>query len=829
MAGKHRSGKRSTATTAVRHGSRHASSAHEPYKWLGAGAVTLGVGVALATGSGFAHADTTSSSSSGTSADTSSASSGAGESSDTSSIPSSTGDSAHSPSGTTSDVVTAPAGPSDAVTTPPGPKSSVPDQTTAPTDPIGSTASEMSGGGRAPSNVATTPTQSAPTSDPTSPIGSHGAGQPTTSTAGARGLNHGSSGQPKSRQLYSAPSAAEAVVGAKAQMANATVHVASAPARAANTPAATTLSAPTRAAGTSSPMLTGLASVLGVNQLGVDPLGPPVPVAPSPMTEMLWAAFRTGGSATSRQSSAMSSSAAAPMSAAAASSQEPDYGTFKTISLGGTPTNVTISSNGGRAWAVVNGEVELIDISNSTPTVAAVIPVGSNPTLIAASADGKRAYVTNTGDGTVSIIETGTTGKPTVTTVAVGSNPTGIAVNSNGTRAFVANTGSGTVTIIDYAPLPFGLPSTPKVTTVSVGPGPTSVATNSAGTVAYVTNSSGNTVSIIKDNGYGTPTVTSAQVSASPTSVKTSDTGSTAIVYSQGGVVSIINASGATPQVTQVPGTHISYVDDPGFIAMSADGTTAFVTEHDANRVAIINTATPGNEPTYANFNDFPHSIVAYRTGALAFTVAHDALYVIDAKTGTAAPIQVPADNDSSQYQRVAISSTGNRVIAVDNSGNLTVFYYTSSDGSSGPDGGQSLNTLIDTFLNPKNGVFVQITGLGQTALEVIGHAGPATALARLAGPALGAFGLVTSVIDYSEGVKEQEEGRGLSGGLRTAAGTLGIATFGGTVLAGAVGIAAGVGVSAGIAAAAPVLVPVVVATAAVAGTAWLIHTYTPW
>ena len=366
---------------------------------------------------------------------------------------------------------------------------------------------------------------------------------------------------------------------------------------------------------------------------------------------------------------------------------DPNYGTYETISLGGTPTNVAISANGGRAFVVVGDSVKIVDIRDSGPLVSGTAVVGSSPNTVAASADGTRAYVTNSGSGTVSIIETALASgsAPTVLTpVVVGSSPTGIAVSANGNRAFVANTGSGTVSIIDYdKSLPLSL-RTPKVTSVTVGSGPTSVATNSAGTVAFVTNSGGDTVSIIKYTG-GTPTTVYVPVAVSPTSVKVSDSGTKAVVYSRGGIISVIDASGSVPVVTTVPGNHYSYVDRPGFIAISGDGRTAFVTEHDSGKVAIIDTANAGAVPKCASFGDYPHSIVALRTGTLAFTVAHNALYVVDVETAQASPVYVPANNNASEFQRMAINANGSRVIAVDNSGNLTAFYYSSNDSVDNP------------------------------------------------------------------------------------------------------------------------------------------------
>jgi len=61
-----------------------------------------------------------------------------------------------------------------------------------------------------------------------------------------------------------------------------------------------------------------------------------------------------------------------------------------------------------------------------TQAVVATIPVGTFPAETAFSPDGGTAYVTNYGDGTVSVINTAA-GKVTAT-IAVGPGPYGLAV-----------------------------------------------------------------------------------------------------------------------------------------------------------------------------------------------------------------------------------------------------------------------------------------------------------------------------------------------------------------------------------------------------------------
>src|ERR1044072_2664410 len=70
-----------------------------------------------------------------------------------------------------------------------------------------------------------------------------------------------------------------------------------------------------------------------------------------------------------------------------------------------------------------------------------------------------RGYVTNSGNNTVSVIDTAT--NTVVATIPVGS-PQGIAVTPNGAFAYVANADSNTVSVISAA-------SNTVVATVAVG------------------------------------------------------------------------------------------------------------------------------------------------------------------------------------------------------------------------------------------------------------------------------------------------------------------------------------------------------------------------
>ena len=86
-------------------------------------------------------------------------------------------------------------------------------------------------------------------------------------------------------------------------------------------------------------------------------------------------------------------------------------------------------SNGG------DGTVSVI--TTATGEVSATIPVGNYPGSVAITPDGKHAYVTNSGDGTVSVITTAT-GEVSAT-ITVGTTPVGVVFTPDGKHAYVTN------------------------------------------------------------------------------------------------------------------------------------------------------------------------------------------------------------------------------------------------------------------------------------------------------------------------------------------------------------------------------------------------------
>ncbi|WP_186319210.1 IPT/TIG domain-containing protein [Streptomyces sp. SAJ15] len=199
------------------------------------------------------------------------------------------------------------------------------------------------------------------------------------------------------------------------------------------------------------------------------------------------------------------------------------------------------------------------------------ITVGAGPVSIAFRPDGLRAYVANSGSGTVSVIDTAA---DTVTaTVTVGTGPWGVAVHPDGTRAYVTNSGSGTVSVINTT-------SNTVTATVTVGTTPRGVALTPDGTRAYVANSDSGTVSVIDTTAN---TVTRITTATSPTVLAASPDGTLVYATMTGaGSVTVINPSTDTVTAT-LPG-----FSGPQGISPTPDGRRLYVVNNAAGTVRVV-------------------------------------------------------------------------------------------------------------------------------------------------------------------------------------------------------------------------------------------------
>ncbi len=170
---------------------------------------------------------------------------------------------------------------------------------------------------------------------------------------------------------------------------------------------------------------------------------------------------------------------------------------------GGKPKSATMYS-GGLALSPDGKRLYVAEILNDTVTVIDTgtnqvlkdIPVDDSPYTVVCSGDGAKAYVSAWGGGVVTVIDTAT--EAVVKSIQTGDHPCAMALSPDGARLFVCNANSDTVSVIDNA--------TDEVThTISLAPYPdapfgsipNACCVSADGRTLYVANAGNNDVAVI--------------------------------------------------------------------------------------------------------------------------------------------------------------------------------------------------------------------------------------------------------------------------------------------------------------------------------------------
>lgn len=210
-------------------------------------------------------------------------------------------------------------------------------------------------------------------------------------------------------------------------------------------------------------------------------------------------------------------------------------GVGSSIEVGKDPSDVAFSKAGTKAFIVNRGSDSVSVVRLSTGKVVNTIEVGGRPTGISISPGGKRLLVSNNSSGTVSLLNPAGGSKglgSKLATIDVGASPTGTYIVDKD-KAYVALSGSNELAIVD-------LTAKKKSGQVAVGSSPSAVL--GKGSRAYVTNRDSGSVSII--NTEDDSVIKTVKVGRRPTAAALSKGGSRLyVVNERSRSVSVINTS----------------------------------------------------------------------------------------------------------------------------------------------------------------------------------------------------------------------------------------------------------------------------------------------
>ena len=231
----------------------------------------------------------------------------------------------------------------------------------------------------------------------------------------------------------------------------------------------------------------------------------------------------------------------------------------------------------GMAGMAGGGELVLFNPQDLAAGPIARIPVGMHPAHVITDIDGKRAFVTNAEDDTLSVIDLAS--REVIATVTTGDYPHGQRLSPDGRVIWVANVNSGNVSVIDTSTLK-------EVARIDVGVTPVQVGFLPDGSRVYVSLRDQNSVAVIDTK---TQTViATVEVGRGPIQLYATPDGRFVYVANQGteanpdDTVSVIDVAtnSVTATIRTGRGAHgvtVSSDDKDVFVTNMFDGTVSVI------------------------------------------------------------------------------------------------------------------------------------------------------------------------------------------------------------------------------------------------------------
>ena len=294
------------------------------------------------------------------------------------------------------------------------------------------------------------------------------------------------------------------------------------------------------------------------------------------------------------------------------------------------------------------------------PRITATYALGVEPTALAVTAQGTYAVTANAGPATASIINLAT---GVISTVSVGTSPRGVVTTPDGISAYVSNYVADSVSVINIA-------QATATTTISNVQDPGSGIVSGDGQTVLIPNGGlvANTITKISTASNTTSGTISATVPGCLTASPDGDTFYTCLNTATSAGIGTVS-SGTVTAVSLTAGS-------PGSSgAFSPDGATLYVTQYNADSVAVIDVANRSLRRTTA-VGDRPNSIAVSPDGSRVFVADgnSNSLSILGSDGALLSTTSV-----SAAPQEVAVSNDGQYVLVTTTNDSLEVFDATGS------------------------------------------------------------------------------------------------------------------------------------------------------
>lgn len=356
--------------------------------------------------------------------------------------------------------------------------------------------------------------------------------------------------------------------------------------------------------------------------------GDPVGLASTPNSSEIFVSNFYGGSVSVVSTSSLSVVATIPLPPGAAGSS--------------APAAIQVTPNGNTAYVVDQANSVVYPIAVSTNALGSAIAVGSQtdandtnggpPNNLVITPNSSYVYVGNFASSSVSVISTAS--NSVIDTISLtGSEPTGLTMLPSGTSVYVASYANNVV-------YPISVSSNTVGTAISVGTlgDPTAIVTNSNSTTVAVANYSSSTVSEINTASnlvttYALPpqgtTSTPSSLAFLPNSasLEVVDQANDVVISMSNAATAINTSTNATSdiQVGQSLDPNIKTGGDPNAVAITPNGSLAYVTNYSSGTVSVISTSTNTLQATIAlpGSSNHPNAIAITPNGAMAYVTSY--------------------------------------------------------------------------------------------------------------------------------------------------------------------------------------------------------------
>ena len=243
-------------------------------------------------------------------------------------------------------------------------------------------------------------------------------------------------------------------------------------------------------------------------------------------------------------------------------------GTVSVTASGGTATsvnNISVGYTFGVYAYITNSTDNTVSVINTANNnVLSTIPVGKYPYGVAITNDGTKVYVTNQNDNTVSVINTAT--NTVISTIKVGDSPLGVCATPDNKKVYVTNYQSKTISVINST-------TDTVLKTLYLGVYPDGICAAPDDSKIYVAN--GQVIDVTTDTIINNLGIGGFGICISPDGSK--------LYYTNANNVGIYGISNKTNKLIN------DGINSPEGICISPDGKNVYVTNSNSNTVGLLN------------------------------------------------------------------------------------------------------------------------------------------------------------------------------------------------------------------------------------------------